>query len=139
MRCCAIVFALLLTALAWPLDQSDVLFYAPFDGTVTPALALGGKTPQTDGQPTFQAGRRGQAVVCQDKQFSLAYPAAGNLDPRHGSLSLWVAPVAWRHGDGRAVIPARAAPLAAPVAPRPTRTRGGRCGWRTAIAPWSTR
>ena len=47
------------------------------------------------GEYAFQSGKRGQAVVCQDKQFSLSYAAPGNLNPRHGSLSLWVAPVAW--------------------------------------------
>ncbi len=101
LRCLALLCCCFATALAWPLDQSDVLFYAPFDGSIAPALARGDKTPQTAGQPKFQPGRRGQAVVCQDKQFGLAYPAAGNLDPRHGSLALWVAAVDWRHGDGR--------------------------------------
>ncbi|MCE5237679.1 LamG domain-containing protein [bacterium] len=102
MRTGAVLCCLCLaTALAWPLDQGDVLFYAPFDGTVTPALAVGDKTPRTAGQPTFQSGKHGQAVVCQDKQFGLSYAAPGNLNPQHGSLSLWVAPVAWRHGDGR--------------------------------------
>lgn len=61
----------------------------------------GTRPPRTEGPPTFQSGKRGQAVVCQDKQFSLSYAAPGNLNPQHGSLSLWVAPVAWRHGDGR--------------------------------------
>ena len=102
LRCLAAIFCCwLVAAAAWPLDQSDVLFYAPFDGNVTPALALGDKTPQTEGQPRFQPGKRGQAVVCQDKQFSLSYPAAGNLNPRHGSLAIWVAAVDWHHGDGK--------------------------------------
>ncbi len=93
--------ALLLSALAWPLETRDVLFYAPFDGDVTPALAQGDRTPQMSGEPQFIPGKRGQAVVCQDQKFRLSYPAAGHLNPACGSLSLWAAPVDWRHGDGK--------------------------------------
>ena len=39
--------------------------------------------------------------MCQEGRFSLSYPAPGNLNPRQGSLSLWVAAVQWRHGDGK--------------------------------------
>lgn len=98
----AVWFAgLLLCVQAWALDQSDVLFYASFDGTVAPALARGDNTPMTEGEARFQVGKRGQAVVCQEKAFALSYPAPGNLNPEHGSLSLWVAAVDWHHGDGK--------------------------------------
>lgn len=93
--------ALWLPLAAWALDEADVLFYAPFDGAVAPAIARGDSTPRTEGEAKFQPGKRGQAVVCQEKSFSLSYARPGNLNAERGSLSLWVAAVAWRHGDGK--------------------------------------
>lgn len=63
----------------------DLLFAAGFDGHLVQRVGRG--FPQSSGTPRFGPGRAGQAL--EPGPAEVAYPLAGNLDPRTGTVSLW--------------------------------------------------
>jgi len=86
------------------LSRDDVLFYAPFEGSLTAEIAAGGERPVGDrlSAVEYVAGVIGRAVVTGTSMEDLvAYPVAGHLNERRGVLSLWFRPVDGRSGDAQ--------------------------------------
>ena len=96
--------------------EEDLLFYAPFDGDTTAALARGNPEATHVLEPRFAPGVRGQALVVggdprveqrieeglsvTDKTpRNAVYRPQGNIDLHQGTLSFWVKPLDWRGGD----------------------------------------
>ncbi|MCX7791624.1 MAG: LamG domain-containing protein, partial [Chloroflexaceae bacterium] len=73
----------------------DLLFAAEFDGHLVQRVGRG--FPQSSGIPRFGPGRAGQGL--EPGPAEVAYPLAGNLDPRAGTVSLW-AELPDRYPDG---------------------------------------
>ena len=73
--------------------EPELLFHAPFDGTVDAAAAKGRATPVAATNLTFAPGRFGQALRVTDRKAVLAYAAAGNFNPERGSVSFWFKPL----------------------------------------------
>lgn len=73
----------------------DLLFAAGFDGHLVQRVGRG--FPHLSGAPRFGPGRAGQAL--EPGPADVAYPLAGNLDPRAGTVSLW-AELPARYPDG---------------------------------------
>lgn len=63
----------------------DMLFATGFDGHLMQRVGRG--FPRSSGTPRFGPGRAGQAL--EPGPAEVAYPLAGNLDPRVGTISLW--------------------------------------------------
>ncbi|HUS80078.1 MAG TPA: LamG-like jellyroll fold domain-containing protein, partial [Armatimonadota bacterium] len=100
-RACAVLAAAVIAGQALAVTVEDVTFYAPFDGDLTPAIALGDPTPQVEGEPGFTEGRRGQGVLVGGPGSQLQYPSAGNVNLAEGTVMCWVKPVDWEARDGR--------------------------------------
>ena len=79
--------------------EAKLLFYAPFESSVDAVHAAGSSKGAATPAPEFAPGRRGNALLAGDDAAQVAYQAAGNLDPRQGTLELWVKPVNWQGGD----------------------------------------
>lgn len=91
-----LLLALLVTsAQAHALTKSDILFYAPFDGTATAARAIGDTTPVSVTKPVFTEGRTGQALLTGGADSEVTYASAKNLDLEAGSVAMWVKPADW--------------------------------------------
>ena len=73
-----------------PAVSPELIFHAPFDGTVEAKTARGIASPARAEGLEFAEGRRGQAVRLTRKAKSvLQYVAKGNLVPERGTVSLW--------------------------------------------------
>ncbi len=96
--------------------NDDLLFYAPFDGETTAAVARGNPEATHAIEPRFEPGIRGQAlVVGGDPEMKqriegdlpvgdktprhAVYQPEGNLDLQQGTLSFWVKSLDWRGMD----------------------------------------
>lgn len=68
----------------------ELLFHAPFDGSVEAKDAKGAKAPRRAEGLSYAEGRYGKAVRLSAKAKSvLEYAAPGNLVPERGTVSLW--------------------------------------------------
>lgn len=68
----------------------ELLFHAPFDGSVEAKDAKGAKAPRRAEGLSYAEGRYGKAVRLTAKAKSvLEYAAPGNLVPERGTVSLW--------------------------------------------------
>lgn len=72
-------------------DDSDVLFFAPYEGSTEAAIAGGGPHATVTGAEQFVPGVRGQAVLL-DAGTLLTYAFAGNVIPDEGTIMLWFRP-----------------------------------------------
>ncbi len=96
--------------------DDDLLFYAPFDGSTTAAIAGGAPAATHAIEPRFEPGIRGQALViggnpkaklsnadgtsARDKRpRNSVYAPEGNIDLQQGTLSFWIKPLDWRGTD----------------------------------------
>ncbi len=71
--------------------QPQLIFHVPFDGSVEPAVAAGEKTPMREENITFDPGISGQAAhFGRALNTKLEYSLPGNLDPRCGSIAVWL-------------------------------------------------
>lgn len=71
--------------------QPELIFHVPFDGSVEPAVAAGEKTPKCAEDITFAPGISGQAAhFGRSLKTKLEYSLKGNLDPRYGSIAVWL-------------------------------------------------
>ena len=73
---------------------ADVTFYAPFDGTIEAARALGSPTARVYGDPGYTRGVMGKAVVVGGKR-RLVYTGLKNVPAEAGALSFWAKPLDW--------------------------------------------
>ncbi len=96
-----LVIAMLATAATLGNAQDEPIFHATFDGTLTAGGSGGAVEPAevAGGEPSFEAGRLGQALVAGAGQPLIHYPSAGHLSPMSGTVSLWVQPVNWTPDD----------------------------------------
>ena len=70
--------------------EPELLFHAPFDGSLAAAGAKRRATPITTNALRFVAGRRGQAVrFDRDAASRLVYPARRNVNPERGTMTCW--------------------------------------------------
>lgn len=82
------VFTLLIFA-----TDSELLFYAPFDGTAVAAVAAGTAVPAVNRNLSYDSGVKGEAVrLTRVQKSSLAYELAHNLQLEQGTISLWFKP-----------------------------------------------
>ena len=80
-------------------EESDVLFFAAFEGTTDATLSAGDARAQAVGQPVFGPGVRGQAVKL-DAQTLLTYAFRGNVVPDEGTIMMWFKSE-WRPDDDK--------------------------------------
>jgi len=111
------------------LDSSQVLFHAPFDGTLQARTATGQVEAENGFHPAYTDGIRGSAVRIgksswgetrelpvarmpvdvglwrdygkQESLGPLSYPATGNVNDSEGALSLWYKPLGWDLANSR--------------------------------------
>ena len=77
-------------------QEPDVLFHAGFDGTVAAKTVKGALPPRSvSGEPRFEEGVKGKALVAGEAGALVHYPTKGSIDPRRGSIEMWVKPVDW--------------------------------------------
>jgi hypothetical protein len=99
----AFLLALLTVGLACSVQAAAPpgrVFYAPFDGSLDAAEAVGSQTGAAEGKPEFMPGRLGQAVVVGDLGGSAAVAFDSvSLNLERGTLSLWVQPLNWQGDD----------------------------------------
>jgi len=95
----ASVGCLCLAVAAHGADESDVLFFAPFEDSVSARLSTGAGGPKTTGAPRFGPGVRGKAVML-DAQSLLTYAFRGNVVPDEGTVMMWFKPE-WRADDDK--------------------------------------
>ena len=96
-RCSAVVVLLAVAVRA--IEPSDVLFFAPFEGSADAAFCAGNGTAAVTGQPTFEAGLRGSAAVLGPDAV-LTYELARNVSSDEGTIAMWVK-TDWRFDDDK--------------------------------------
>jgi len=83
--------------------EEGLLFRAAFDGSLDAHSLSGAGAPVSvtgTVEPTFAAGRFGQALLCGPEQVLVHYRTFGNAMPPSGTVSLWVKPLNWTPDDG---------------------------------------
>ena len=95
----AMILALgaILSAPALAVEESDVLFFAPFEGKVEAAISRGDPAASTAGAQRFGEGVRGKAIAV-DPQAVLSYMFKDNCIPDEGTVAMWVKPE-WNSAD----------------------------------------
>ena len=77
-------------------QESDILFYASFDGSVDASVTKGTLAPQKiSGTAQFEPGVHGKALVAGEAGALLQYATRGIVNPGRGSVEMWVKPVDW--------------------------------------------
>jgi len=90
------------SAALYGLDWKDLTFFAPFDGSLQPAVARGDPNPLTGAKkPMFTEGVIGKALIAGDPGVLPSYAVKGNINYRQGSLALWLKPLNWSAGDAQ--------------------------------------
>ena len=109
------------------LERSDILFYAPFDGTLDAQISKGSPKPaRAEGKIQFVEGRAGQGLLTGGPG-GVWYSTEGNVDLDAGAIAIWVKPVELENGRIHAAF-------------RLSGGRGGRGGFRVAVQdPWIIR
>ena len=83
-------------------ERGQLMFHAPFDGSLQATFAKGSPSPLCAEGVSFAPGLKGQALrVSPQAKSMLQYAFPGNAIPEHGAVSLWF----------RSERPADAAPL----------------------------
>lgn len=77
------------------LFSDSVLFHASMDGSYVADVAKGGGTPLEQAGTNFVTGKFGQAALIGPDAGYVAYPQAGNLNPREGTATCWVRFTDW--------------------------------------------
>lgn len=94
----ALIGLVLFTAVAGFGQDDAVTFYAPYDGSIEPALATGSAEVTVGGAPRFVPGKVGQAVVVNNDNW-LGYALPGNMNPSQGAIEFWLQPIDWDGTD----------------------------------------
>lgn len=98
-RIVALLALMQVVTLGLAAQQSDVLLYLPFDGSVQPRISAEGTEVTATGPAEFAAGKLGQALRVGDGAASLELPAKGNVLAERGTVELWVCPLDWKGND----------------------------------------
>jgi len=93
----ATVCGLLIAAAALAVEESDVLFFAPFEDSADATLARGDGKAKVTGGARFGSGVRGKGAIL-DATTLLNYAFKGNCVPDEGTIMMWVKPE-WRSDD----------------------------------------
>lgn len=72
--------------------EQDILFYAPFDGNSTPAVAGGDKEPVDDSIGEYSKGVKAEAAVTNAANW-VKYKAQGNINAGEGTVVMWIKPM----------------------------------------------
>ena len=78
-------------------DVEHILLYAPFDGSPDARVARGERKAVTRGEPEFEEGKIGKALVVGDRKISVGFHLKENINLDRGSIAFWVAPLDWDH------------------------------------------
>lgn len=71
--------------------EPELIFHVPFDGSIEPVLAAGSKAPTRAEKITFDSGISGQAAhFGRSLETELEYSLEKNLDPKCGSIAVWL-------------------------------------------------
>ncbi len=98
-KACIVLLALLLTLPAMAVETGDVLFFAPFEGSLDGRVAGGAPEAMTTSEVTLVEGVRGQAAqIAADAVLEYAFD--GNALPDQGTVMLWFRPQ-WPADDGQ--------------------------------------
>jgi len=76
-------------------DVNDISFYLPLDGHIEPSIAGGSSSAVVQGTPSYDKGVHLRALVTNKKGQTLRYQVKGNLNPRQGSVAMWIKPLTW--------------------------------------------
>ena len=108
-------------------EEAELLFHAPFDGSVDAEVAAGeargtltqitGYSDQRSDEPVFGDGIRGKALEIGQYGYRIEYDPAGNIDKERGTLMFWARRLGqqpderytyhylrWEQGDGSWVM-----------------------------------
>ncbi len=67
-------------------------FHWSFDRGMEVEVCAEGAEAQVDGTPQFVESRQGQALLVPDR-CTIAFPTEGHINPREGTVALWVKPM----------------------------------------------
>lgn len=81
-----LLMLLVVAAPLWAAD-SDLLLYAPFDGSADAAVAAGSARQKGSSALSFTDGLRGRAVDLSD---DCRFETAGNFRPEEGTVAVWL-------------------------------------------------
>ncbi|NLX99563.1 MAG: LamG domain-containing protein [Rhodopirellula sp.] len=90
---------LLFSSPALAVEESDVLFFAPFEGKADAAMSAGDGAAALIGPQQYGEGLRGKAIAVEP-QTLLSYVFEGNCVPDEGTVMMWVKPQ-WSPDDGQ--------------------------------------
>ena len=88
-----------LACAAHAVEESDVLFFAPYEDAVDAQLSSGSPTAKATGSPRFAPGKRGKAAAL-DAESLLTYAFKGNVVPDEGTIMMWFKPE-WDAADDK--------------------------------------
>ena len=105
-RCfCGKIFLIVLFLLACGLhaeeksaDGSDLIFYHPFEDSLTPVVAGDPEyqlTGENKGALAFGEGVRGKCLIGGMNNYRYTFRAAKNINRDEGTISMWVKPLDW--------------------------------------------
>ncbi len=97
-RLCAVLALATIAIPAPAVEDSDVLFFAPFEDVMDAAVARGEPSATVTGEPQLVAGVRGRAVLV-DAASMLSYAFEGSVVPDEGTVMMWFRPD-WPADDG---------------------------------------
>ena len=84
----AVLGVVLATEAAVAVEDSDVLFFAPWEDGVDASSAVGSPAATSTGQPQLVEGVRGRALLLGADSL-LTYAFAGNVVPSEGTIMMW--------------------------------------------------
>jgi hypothetical protein len=78
------------------LERDDLLFYAPFDGSLVAEVSAGNAEPIVKSEFEFKPGILGQGLVATKE---VRYAGPGNM-ASEGTICFWAKPLDWEAADG---------------------------------------
>ena len=90
---------ILCTSAALAVEDADVLFFAPFEGSAQARISCGPGEANCTGAPRFAPGLRGESVVV-DADSLLKYVFKDNVVPDEGTVMMWFKPE-WPANDAK--------------------------------------
>ena len=78
---------------------AKLLFHLPFEGNLTPVVAGNQTESSVSGTAkvrlTYGEGVKGKALLAGMNDLFISFPMSGNIEPREGTVALWVKPLDW--------------------------------------------
>jgi len=82
--------------------RKDLIFLATFDGSAEPAVAANPESYYAD-ELHYSYGVSNMAVVPKGRGYC-RYPCEGNIDPKQGTIAMWVRPINWTGAEAGAFV-----------------------------------